>query len=110
MAIKEFDKEKPPRLDDNAVGLAILAYLVKGKEDKRPKVTANEICNKAPEFQHNMQRNQRIQEQLEVLLIKCFVQKEELNNATYWEVTDIGYKFYKDFGGGLRLFFARPNK
>jgi len=101
-------EDKRRSLDDKDVRLAILAFLVDRKEQKQPKPTANAICKKAPEFQHNVQRNQRVQDQLEALLVLNMVRKEALDTGSIWEITDDGYQWYKQYAMQMRHFFYIP--
>lgn len=105
MAALHLAGDKRRSLDEKDVRLAILAFLVKRREDKQPKATANAICRKAPEFQQNVQRNQRIQDHLEALFALEMVRKEELDTGTYWELTEYGYEWYKRISKELREFF-----
>jgi hypothetical protein len=90
--------------------MAVLAYLVRKMEMDSPKVTVNEITKKAPEFLKKTQRNQRIQNQLEGLKEIGFVKDEKLEMGTIWEITKIGYEWYKSYADGIRLGLYRTTQ
>ena len=83
------------RLSKYDVGVAVLSYLVKSKEEGRPRATTREISRKPPEFIENTQRQQRIKEMLEGFEEQGFVKSETFDMGTVWEVTDEGYGWYK---------------
>ena len=92
-------KKSGKQLSDYDVGFAILNFLVRLKEDPEEDdmVSAHRITKKAPEFIESTQRQQRI----EGILITFeernqFVNKMKVKNATYWSITDAGYKWFKN--------------
>jgi len=92
-------KKRGKQLSDYDVGFAILNFLVRLKEDPEEDdmVSAHRITKKAPEFIESTQRQQRI----EGILITFeernqFVNKMKVKNATYWSITDAGYKWFKN--------------
>ena len=68
---------KKERLSKYDVGVAILSYLVRIREDQKPKVTTRELSRKPPEFVSSTQRQQTFA------------------MGTVWEITDKGYDWYK---------------
>jgi hypothetical protein len=86
---------KKERLSKYDVGVAILSYLVRNREDQRPKSTTRELSRKPPEFVSSTQRQQRIKEMLESFEQQGFVSSETYAMGTVWEITDKGYEWYK---------------
>jgi CTP-dependent riboflavin kinase len=86
---------KKERLSKYDVGVAILSYLVRNREDNKPKVTTRELSRKPPEFVSSTQRQQRIKEMLESFEQQGFVNSETYSMGTVWEITDKGYDWYK---------------
>jgi hypothetical protein len=87
--------EKKERLSKYDVGVAILSYLVRNREDNRPKATTRELSRKPPEFISSTQRQQRIKEMLDSFEQQGFVKSETYSMGTVWEITDKGYDWYK---------------
>ncbi len=83
------------RLSKYDVGVAILSYLVRVREEQWPKATTREISRKPPEFISSTQRQQRIKEMLESFEQQGFVSSETYPMGTVWEITDKGYEWYK---------------
>jgi hypothetical protein len=83
------------RLSKYDVGVAILSYLVKVKEEGRSRATTREISRKPVEFIKSTQRQQRIREMLTSFEKQGFVSSESFEMGTVWEVTDMGYGWYK---------------
>jgi predicted transcriptional regulator len=104
-------KTKKKRLSDYDIAYAILSYLVRLKENQTHKVSAKDsahnISKKAPEFINNTQRPQRIMEMLEDLEMNEFVQSEKIGNYLYWEITDEGFKWYKDIAKQFMTVFMK---
>jgi hypothetical protein len=87
--------EKKERLSKYDVGVAILSYLVRNREEMKPKATTRELSRKPPEFVSSTQRQQRIKEMLESFEQQGFVSSETYAMGTVWEITDKGYEWYK---------------
>ena len=86
---------KKERLSKYDVGVAVLSYLVRNREDNKPKATTRELSRKPPEFISSTQRQQRIKEMLESFEQQDFVSSETYSMGTVWEITDKGYEWYK---------------
>ena len=84
------------RLSKYDVGVAVLSYLVRKKEEGKPRATTREISRKPPEFIESTQRQQRIKEMLEGFEEQGFVKSETFDMGTVWEITDEGYEWYKN--------------
>lgn len=93
------------RLSKYDVGVAILSYLVRIREEGKPKVTTREISRKPPEFISSTQRQQRIKEMLESFQQQDFVRSETYAMGTVWEITDNGYEWYKTIAKGFMSIF-----
>ncbi|MGA1820409.1 MAG: hypothetical protein ACMUHU_05300 [Thermoplasmatota archaeon] len=89
---REGPKERLSKYD---IGVAILSYLVRNREEGKPKATTREISRKPPEFVSSTQRQQRIKEMLESFESQGFVVSETYAMGTVWEITDKGYDWYK---------------
>ncbi len=86
---------KKERLSKYDVGVAVLSYLVRLREEQKPKATTRELSRKPPEFISSTQRQQRIREMLESFEQQGFVKCETYAMGTVWEITDKGYDWYK---------------
>ena len=84
------------RLSKYDVGVAVLSYLVRIKEEGRTRATTREISRKPPEFIESTQRQQRIREMLEGFEEQGFVKSETFDMGTVWMITDDGYGWYKN--------------
>jgi hypothetical protein len=93
------------RLSKYDVGVAILSYLVRVREEGKSRVTTREISRKPPEFIENTQRQQRIKEMLEGFEEQGFVSSETFSMGTVWEITDKGYEWYKTIAKGFMSIF-----